>query len=70
MLGVLALCHVLYVMKIAVSQNVCINTFSLKLNGQDTPQKKREFKWPPLLCMLLAMTGASCDFLKCLLHVE
>jgi len=28
-------------MKIAMSLHVCINTFSLKLNGQDTPKKKR-----------------------------
>jgi len=40
-LRVLTLCHVLYVMKIAVSLNVCINPFSLTLNVQDTPKKKR-----------------------------
>jgi len=69
-LHVLTLCHILYVVKIAMSLNVCINPFSLKLNGQDTQKKKREFKWLPLLCMLLAMTGANFGCLKRILHVE
>jgi hypothetical protein len=35
------LCHILFVMKIAIFLNVCGNPFSLKLNGQGTLKKMR-----------------------------